>query len=116
MFGDIVKQLRKEKGLSQEELGKEFNISGPAVSKWESGQTEPDNITLIKVAIFFGVSTDYLLGKEKKQSQELREKEILKELLVKIGYMKPSEELTNEEVAKIMKFINANKEFIKENK
>ena len=54
--------LRKEKGLSQVELSKELGISQQSISKYENGTREPDNKTLINIANYFNVTTDYLLG------------------------------------------------------
>lgn len=110
MFGERIKELRKQKGLSQEELGQYFSISGPAVSKWESGNSEPDNVTLLKLSDFFGVSVDYILGKD----SENKEIEVLKQLLIRNGFMKSNEDLTYEELDRLMKFINSNKEFLKD--
>lgn len=112
MFGERIKELRKQKGLSQEELGQYFSISGPAVSKWESGNSEPDNVTLLKLSDFFGVSVDFILGKD----NETKEIELLKQLLIKNGFMKSDEDLTNEELDRLMKFVNANKQFLKGDK
>ncbi len=116
MFGENIKQLRKDKELSQDELGKIFNISGPAVSKWETGQTEPDNKTLKMIANFFGVTTDYLLGNEiqaNKINDAIKEKDVLKRLLIKNGYMKENEDLSDEEFEKLMKFIVSNKDLLR---
>jgi transcriptional regulator with XRE-family HTH domain len=55
--------LRKEKRLSQADLAQIFNVAQNTVSNWENGEREPDNITLVRLAEYFGVSTDYLLGK-----------------------------------------------------
>ena len=112
MFGERIKELRKNKGLSQEELGEYFSISGPAVSKWESGLSEPDNLTLIKLSNFFGVSTDYLLGKSDLIAE--KEMEVLKQLLIRNGFMKSNEDLTQEQMEKLLKFVSTNKEFLKD--
>ncbi|NLU49253.1 MAG: helix-turn-helix transcriptional regulator [Syntrophomonadaceae bacterium] len=61
-FGDRLRQLREEHDLTQEQLGKVLNVKKAAVSKYETGYTVPDSETLKKLASFFGVSTDYLLG------------------------------------------------------
>ncbi len=61
-FGRILKQLRVEKGLSQRELGKIFNVVNQTVSFWEIGAREPDLDTLILIANYFQVSVDFLLG------------------------------------------------------
>ena len=64
MFCDRLKELRKEKGVSQLELGKLVNVSKMAVSHWESEHSEPSISQLIALAEFFGVTVDYLVGKE----------------------------------------------------
>lgn len=57
------KELRKEKGLTQVELSKIFNIDQTTVSKWELEKAIPDTAMLIKLAEFYDVSTDYLLSR-----------------------------------------------------
>lgn len=57
-----IKELRQEKGLSQGDLAKHFGISQQTVSSYEKGIREPDITTLKKLADFFHVSLDYLLG------------------------------------------------------
>lgn len=59
-----LKYLRNEAGLSQNELAKVFNVSKQTVSAWEKGLQETDFDTLIKLARYFNVTTDYLLGIE----------------------------------------------------
>ena len=61
-FADNVKLLRKERGLTQGELAKEIGVITRTVSYWETGGQECSLDMLIKVAQFFGVSTDVLLG------------------------------------------------------
>ena len=57
--------VRKSKGLTQEQLGELLGVSRQAVSKWESGQTVPDALTVAKLCRVLDVSADYvLLGKE----------------------------------------------------
>lgn len=62
MFAEILKQLRKSKGLTQVQFAKEFNISAGTIAMWETNKRIPDTAMLIKIAEFFGVSVDYLLG------------------------------------------------------
>lgn len=64
IFGQRVKELREEKGLSQEALAELLQVSKGIISYWETGKSEPKGNSLIKVAKFFGVTTDYLLGLE----------------------------------------------------
>lgn len=61
-LGDILAELRKDKGLKQKELGKEFGVSGAAISSYETGGHLPSVDILVKYALFFDVTTDYLLG------------------------------------------------------
>lgn len=60
---------RKQAGLSQEQLGEKLGVSRQAVSKWESGQNNPDVAYLAEMCRLFGVSSDWLLlGKETEQA------------------------------------------------
>ncbi len=61
-LSENIKKCRKEMGLTQEELAEAFGITIGAVSKWESGSTIPDIMTLIELADFFNISVDVLLG------------------------------------------------------
>ena len=64
-IGKRIAHLRKEKGLTQEELAGQMGISPQAVSKWENDQTCPDISALPKLARLFGVTVDELLeGRE----------------------------------------------------
>lgn len=62
-FGKRLRQLRKEKGLTQAELAKLLSIGESTVSFYESGKRQPDYETLIRLAEVFNVSVDYLLGR-----------------------------------------------------
>lgn len=59
---NIIKDLRKEKGLTQMQLAIQLQIDQTTVSKWELGKAIPDTAMLITLSRFFDVSTDYLLG------------------------------------------------------
>ena len=61
-IGKVIRRLRSEHSVTQEELAEYLGISYQAVSKWETGTTMPDITLLPKLAAFFGVTTDYLLG------------------------------------------------------
>lgn len=60
-----LKDLRKNRNLTQEDLAKELFTNNQSISNWETGLSEPDINTLIRLAKFFNVTTDYLLGLEK---------------------------------------------------
>ena len=58
-----IKELRTEKGITQADLAKILKISDRAVGYYENGDREPDYTTLLKIAEYFDVSIDYLLGR-----------------------------------------------------
>ena len=60
-FGEKLQQLRKDRGWSQERLAEEIPISRQAVSKWESGASDPSTTNLIALAKLFGVAPEDLL-------------------------------------------------------
>lgn len=62
MLGDRIRNLRKEQRITQSELGKVINVSKVSVSGYENGTREPDTDSLIKLANYFNVTVDYLLG------------------------------------------------------
>jgi len=55
-------KLLKEKGVTQYRLAKDLDISDGLVGDWKRGKSSPTSERLVKLAIYFGVSTDYLLG------------------------------------------------------
>lgn len=63
-FGNRVKEFRISKEMSMEDLAKAVNVSKSNVSMWENSNVIPRNDVLLKLAKLFGISTDYLLGKE----------------------------------------------------
>ena len=73
MFKDRLRELRREKKLSQVALAKELCITQQAVGKWETGRSQPDPDTLRRLADFFSTSVDYLLDR----SEEARPLRVL---------------------------------------
>lgn len=61
-LGQRIKELRQEKGVDQTEFAKWLGTSQTNVSRWENDKFEPDLETIVKIAQFFEVTTDYLLG------------------------------------------------------
>ncbi len=118
MFGERLKNILQDNDISQIKLAQDLGYTPQAVNRWCNNITEPDNKTIVTVAKYLNISTDYLLGNDScsdsNLENRLKEKETLKKLLIKNGYMESNEDLTNEELKKLMNFINANKEFIKE--
>ncbi len=74
MLNEKIKELRKKRGLTQEQLAAELNVSRQAITKWESGDGTPDIDNLRNIALFFHVSTDYLIGNETEKSLSLKNK------------------------------------------
>ncbi len=58
---DILKQLRREKGVTQQQLADHIGVTQQAVNLYEHTDTQPDFITLRRMADFFGVSCDFLI-------------------------------------------------------
>lgn len=62
-YNERLKELRKELGLTQTALAKEIGATQRQISFWESGQIEPGIFWLIKLADFFDITIDYLVGR-----------------------------------------------------
>ena len=71
MLNKKIHQLRKEKGLSQEELASQLTVSRQAISKWELGESVPDTENVVQLSRIFGVSTDYLLNDEYESDKDI---------------------------------------------
>ena len=70
-FGAVLKQLRKNHNLTQKELGSQIGLSKAVVSKYENGMGYPTFDVLIIIANYFKVTTDYLLGVEKRKTLDV---------------------------------------------
>ena len=69
---EIIRELRKKKGLTQQQLAEKVGISNVSLSNYERGTQMPDLITLARIAVELDVSTDILLGIQ----EEITENEI----------------------------------------
>ena len=58
-----LKELRKQRKISQVRLAIDLNLSQNSISRYENGEREADYTTLIRIADYFNVSIDYLLGR-----------------------------------------------------
>ncbi len=63
-FCERLKELRQEKKIGQVELAREIGVSKGIISLWENGLREPTMSSLVAIAVYFGVSIDYLVGLE----------------------------------------------------
>ena len=66
-LNENIKTLRTQKGLNQVELAKELCVTKQCVSNWENDNVLPSIEMLVKIADYFGVTTDFLLGRTAKQ-------------------------------------------------
>lgn len=64
IFAERLKELRTNQNLSLKSLGKAVGVSGVAIGRWERQKRVPTIETLVLFADYFGVSTDYLLGRD----------------------------------------------------
>lgn len=68
-IGEFLKELRKEKGLTQEQLAEQFNVSRRSVSRWETGNNMPDLSMLITLAKYYEVDVKEIIdGKRKSEN------------------------------------------------
>jgi len=75
-IGSFLKELRKEKGITQEEFAEKLNVSGRSVSRWETGSNMPDISLLVEIAEFFDVSIPEIINGERKSesmNEEVKE-------------------------------------------
>ena len=103
-FGDFIKELRKEKQLTQKELGEKLNITDKAISKWERGLSFPDIAVLKDIAEFFEIDISELLNGERGKKQEIDIEKVIQEA---IENYKNIEEKKKEKVQKVKKRIGS---------
>ena len=102
-----LKLLREEKGLIQKDIANLLNVSIPAVNQYESGKRDMSTETVVKLAEYFNVSTDYLLGKSDIRNFDKEEQEF------RYAYHKETEGLTDEEIADALRFYKEMKKKVK---
>ena len=76
-FGDRLRELRRERGMQQRELGELYNLSSSAIGSYERNLREPTLELLLQLSEYFGVSVDYLLCRteERLTAKEYKEKD-----------------------------------------
>ena len=94
-LGEKIHQLRKQSGMSQEELAAKITVSRQAISKWELGESIPDTENVVQLSKLFNVSTDFLLNDDvesdmdipvvRENSERLKRKYYLQLLYVVMG-------------------------------
>ena len=81
-IGFFLKELRKEKGITQEQLAKVLNVSGRTVSRWETGSNMPDISILVSIAEYYKVSIPEIIDGERKSGKMNNE---VKETAIKLS-------------------------------
>lgn len=76
-IGETIASLRKEKGMTQNELAEKMNVTDKAVSKWERDLSCPDVNTISKLADILEVSVEELLKAKKKDNLEMKTKDLM---------------------------------------
>ncbi len=71
MLNERIKELRESRGLNQIEFAKKLCVSKQSVSNWENDNIQPSIEVLLRIANYFSVSTDYLLGLDNKKYIEV---------------------------------------------
>ena len=71
-IGAFLKDIRKEKGITQEQLAEELGVSGRTISRWETGSNMPDISLLVEIAEFFDISIPEIIKGERK-SKDMKE-------------------------------------------
>jgi transcriptional regulator with XRE-family HTH domain len=100
-----LKQLRRDRDITQPELAKILGVSKGAVGHWEVGTREPNLEMITDIAIFFKVSVDYLCG----ISSFRQEEEAIDYLLLKLreaGLVKPNDTIDKKTVDTLIEYIS----------
>jgi transcriptional regulator with XRE-family HTH domain len=80
-IGSFLKELRKEKVITQEQFAEELNVSGRTVSRWETGSNMPDISLLVEIADFYDISILEIINGERKSEKMNKEvKEVAESL------------------------------------
>lgn len=95
-IGGFLKELRKEKGVTQEKLAEQFNVSSRTVSRWENGNNMPDLDILIEISDYYEVDLREILNGERKS--ENMDKENKDMILKAVDYTNTEAEKYNKRV------------------
>ncbi len=83
-IGRFLKELRKQKGLTQEQIAEKFNVSNRTISRWENGYNMPDIDILIEISDYYEVDLREILNGERKS--ENMDKEMKETVLQAVDY------------------------------
>lgn len=104
MFYDRFKQLCERKGVSCNKAALEIGLSNATPTKWKKTGATPVGETLDKIAAYFGVSTDYLLGKENKKAPAVSGERSVSDDEIKFALFGGDGEITDEMYDEVKRF------------
>ncbi len=102
MFGKILKELRRQYKVTQVQLAEILTLDKSSIAKYESANVTPSPEVLLKIADYFNVTTDYLLGRGEKTLDEQLDG-------VNFALFTESKELTEENKKDVLEFIRYKK-------
>ena len=105
-FGNFIKSLRKEKKLTQKELGEKLNITDKAISKWERGLSFPDIVMLNSLASFFEIDVSELLNGEKGIKEEVDIEKVIEEAIENYKNLAEKRQIKIKKIKKIIGIIS----------
>ena len=95
-IGEFLKELRKEKGVTQQQLAEQFSVSNRTISRWENGNNMPDLDILIEISDYYEVDLREILNGERKS--ENMDKEMKETVLQAVDYTNTEAERYNKRV------------------
>lgn len=123
-FSSNIKFIREQRNISQNKLAKMLNVNQTTIARWEDENRIPTIDKAIDVSIILDIPLNILIGKDlrikddenTKNLTEDEEKQLLKEVLTKKGFLNENEEMSEEDFNKLIAFAKANKDFIMKDK
>ncbi len=106
MFGIIIKNLRKERMINQEQLASELNVTQGTISSWEKERTAPSIQQLIDISNYFNCSIDFVVGKTDLENDFRDDSPFAAGLLSELAKMDSREQV---QLLKILKIYNKTK-------
>lgn len=100
-IGGFIRELRNEKGLTQEQLSEVFGVTNRSISRWENGVNMPDFDLVIALAKYFDVDIEELLNGERKTEKKDAEKNEMKTEMEKGGTCEMIDEKKEETLLKV---------------
>lgn len=106
ILGGKIKELREESSYTQRTLAKKLNISSSTLAMYETGKRDPDTATLARIAEFFQVSTDYLLGLSELRAQPADSTNLSQDEIELLHYYRKMQEHQKDVVLKVAETIS----------